>query len=226
MISTGYKKGALASLVLAMIAATPALAQQPPQLSDDAVKKYMDYAWEMLPEKFTKPDGGVILIDKTARAKIEVPVETGRDAIMAGRRTAYAQACGFGEVQVAHYRSLMVREEEKKKWTEPQMMFISQIHITTGMLLNGTIRLVETDAGGKEIKVEEETAPKISKPSDAVCNDMLAQIETYIKAGPKIPYNPNAPDAAAAAPAAPAAKAAAKPAAAPATTGATPAKKP
>lgn len=191
-VRTPKGAGAAIGLALLFFACTVPTSASAQQLSDDAVKKYMDYAWDMLPDKFTKPDGKLIKIDKAQRASVDLPVEVGRDAILAGRRSAYAQACGFAEEQVANYRSLMVREEDKKKWSDPQMMFINQIHMTTGMLLNGTIKLVETDTGGKEIKVEEETAPKINKPSDQVCNDILAQIKTFVETGPKIPYQPTA----------------------------------
>ena len=224
MIVTRVQAGAACALaaILTLAGVVTASAQQPVQISEDAVKKYMDYAWEMLPDKFTKPDGAVVKIDKSDRTKIDVPVEVGRDAVLAGRRSAYAQACGFAEEQIANYRSLMIREEGRKKWSDAQMMFINQIHMTTGMLLNGTIRLVETDAGGKEVKVEEETAPKIKvKDSDPICNEILAQIKDYVEKGPPIPYNPKAQEAAAKAPAA--APAAATP---PATTGTTPVKKP
>lgn len=202
-------------LIGGIVAALSPVAAQQTQLSDKAVQAYMDYAWSIMPQKFTKPDGKVILIDKSSRDKVDVPIPTARDAVMAGRRSAYAQACVYPREQVANYRSLMIREEDKKKWTDQQLMFINQIHLTTVMMLNGTIELIEVDGGGKTVKVEEQKSPKLGRPSETVCQDIVNQIAEYVKAGPKIPVSglidKEEPAATAAA-------------GAPTTTGATPAK--
>jgi hypothetical protein len=204
--------GAVAGLALTSAAAMAQQAQQ--QLSDKAVQAYMDYAWSIMPQKFTRPDGKVIVIDKAARDKVEVPVGTARDAVMAGRRSAYAQACTLPREQIANYRSLMVREEETKKWSDQQLMFINQIHLTTVMLLNGTIELVEDNGGGRKVVVDPQASvrSKLGQPSGEVCKDILGQISAYVAAGPKIPTSGLVDEAPATA-AAPSA---------PATTGATP----
>jgi hypothetical protein len=208
-----FKRLSSSLVVLAVLGAAPAAIAQQPQLSEKAVKSYLDYAWTMLPTKFTRPDGIVVDIDKSTRDKVDIPVDMGREAVMAGRRSAYAQACGFPEEQVANYRSLMIREEDKKKWSNQQLVFINQVHLTTVMLLTGTIKLVETDDGGKEIKVEEENVSKLTlkKPPDDVCKQVLEQVKTYVEAGPPIPMGPTADSQAAGA----------APKAAPSTTGTT-----
>lgn len=212
--------GIVAGFALTSTAATAQQAQQ--QLSDKVVQAYMDYAWSMMPQKFTRPDGKVIVIDKAARDKVEVPVPTARDAVMAGRRSAYAQACTLPREQIANYRSLMVREEEAKKWSDQQLMFINQIHLTTVMLLNGTIELVEDNGGGRKVVVDPQGSvkSKLGQPSGEVCKDVLGQIAAYVAAGPKIPTSGLTDEAPATAPA----SATAAAPSAPATTGATPAK--
>ena len=72
---------AAASLVLA----SGALAQQNKGLSDEAVKKYMDFGWELTPNTFTPPDGGkTITVDKSKRKDVMVPFDVARDVIQAG----------------------------------------------------------------------------------------------------------------------------------------------
>jgi hypothetical protein len=192
---------------------SPSLAQQS-QLSEQSVRKYMEYAWSLTPAKFTRPDGRSVEIDKKAPEKSLVPVDTARDVIMAARMTAYAQACEMSEDQVNNYRSLMKREEAKKKWTDQQMIFINQLHLTTVMLLSGKIKLVEEQDGGKNVVIEEKDSG-IKKPADDDCKKVREQISAYVAAGPSL-ASPQA---------APGSQAQAAPPATqppPATTGATP----
>lgn len=69
--------------------------------------------------------------------------------------SAHAQVCDLGDEQIANHRSMMRREEARGKWTPQQMVYISQLHLTTVMLLTGKIKLVEKQ-GDKEVVVEEE----------------------------------------------------------------------
>lgn len=124
------------------------------ELSERAVKAFMDYAWALTPAKFTKPDGTSVEIDKKDRSKVEVPMDVAREVIKVGRLTAHAQMCELPEDQVENYRSLMRREAAKKKWTEQQLIYINQLHLTTVMLLTGKIRLVEKRDGEKDVVVE------------------------------------------------------------------------
>lgn len=141
--------GALALLMGG--SAVPASAQE---LSEGAVKSFMDYAWSLTPQQFSKPDGTVIEIDKKKRDEVLVPIDVAREVIKAGRLSAHAQVCELREDQVENHRALMRREEAKKKWTPQQMVYISQLHLTTVMLLTGKIKLVEKE-GDKEVVVDE-----------------------------------------------------------------------
>lgn len=200
--------GALALSVLAPVASASAQ-----ELSEMAVKSFMDFAWSLTPQQFSKPDGSVIQIDKKKREEVMVPVEVARDVIKVGRLSAHAQVCDLADDQIANHRSLMRREEGKGKWTAQQMVYISQLHLTTVMLLTGKIKLVEKQ-GDKEVVVEEGKAPT-QTCSDEQRKKVKEMITAYVQAGP-----PPAQKAAGAAPAAgaPAAKAAAAPAAGSATT--------
>jgi hypothetical protein len=203
--------------------ATTAIAQD---ISDKSVEAFMEYAWSMTPAKFTKPNGVVVEINKKERDKVVVPMDSAREIIRAGRMTAHAQLCDLSELQVLNYRSLMKRESDKKKWSEQQMIYVNQLHLTTVMLLTGKIQLVEQEGGGKQPVVEDTRAADSKSCTDEQRGKVKALIDAYLKSGPPVSLDPPPTTApvAAAPPAAAAPAAAATPTAAPAP--ATPAKKP
>lgn len=181
-------------------------------LSEKAVASFMDYAWSLTPQQFSRPDGTTVLIDKKKREEVMVPLDVAREVIKAGRLSAHAQICDLADAQKANHRSLMRREDEKKKWSEQQLVYISQLHLTTVMLLTGKIRLVEKQ-GDKEVIVEEGKAPAASCSDEQKkkVNDMIV---AYVKAGPQPKVAAPADGDAAPVPAAAAAGAAAAAAAA------------
>ena len=190
--------GRASGVMLAMaLAAAPATGQE---LSEKSVRTFMEYAWSLVPAKFTKPDGAVVEIDKKKKEQVLVPLDVAREVIRVGRLSAHAQVCELGEEQVMNYRSLMKREHEKKKWTEQQLIYVNQLHLTTVMLLTGKIKLVEKD-GDKEVVVEE------SKSNVQTCSaEQRAKVKelimAYVSTGPKLAAPAAAaPPATAAAPA-------------------------
>lgn len=179
----------MAAVTLALVAGASA---QEKGLADKSVLAYMDYAWSLTPKKFTKPNGTVVEIDKAQRDKMVVPVDTAREIILAGRMTAHAQLCELPDEQVNNYRSLMKREDLKKKWSEQQMIFINQLHLTTVMLLTGKIKLVEQD-GNKQAVLEEGKAPE-QKPCTEDQRKKVKDIVTaYVAAGPSLAATAAAP---------------------------------
>lgn len=174
--------GRASGVMLAMaLAAAPAAGQE---LSEKSVRTFMEYAWSLVPAKFTKPDGAVVEIDKKKKEQVLVPLDVAREVIRVGRLSAHAQVCELGEEQVMNYRSLMKREHEKKKWTEQQLIYVNQLHLTTVMLLTGKIKLVEKD-GDKEVVVEE------SKSNAQTCSaEQRAKVKelimAYVSTGPKL----------------------------------------
>ncbi len=174
--------GRAGGVMLAMaLAAAPAAGQE---LSEKSVRTFMEYAWSLVPAKFTKPDGAVVEIDKKQKEQVLVPLDVAREVIRVGRLSAHAQVCELGEEQVLNYRSLMKRESEKKKWSEQQMIYVNQLHLTTVMLLTGKIKLVEKD-GDKEVVVEESksNAQTCSAEQRAKVKDLIM---AYVSTGPKL----------------------------------------
>ena len=102
----------LLAIAFGAAAGLPQTAAAQQQLSEKAVKTFMEYAWSLTPQKFTKPDGKSVLIDKSKRDEVTVPVNKAREVIMAGRLTAHAQICELPEDQVRNYGSLMRRENQ------------------------------------------------------------------------------------------------------------------
>jgi hypothetical protein len=188
----------MGAAVLMAAAATSAGAAD--ELSEKSVQVFMEYAWSLTPQQYSKKDGTVIVVDKTKKADVLVPVDIAREVIKVGRISAHAQVCNLAEDQQLNYRSLMKRQTDLKKWTDQQLLYISQLHLTTVMLLTGKIKLVEKD-GDKEVVVDEKQAPQ-QTCTDEQRSKVKDIIAAYVKAGPALASNeaaPVAPSAAAAA---------------------------
>lgn len=179
-IRAGVVLAGVAALAL-MGGVTSASAQD---LSDHAVKSFMEYAWSLTPQQFSKPDGTVIVIDKSKKNEVLVPLDVAREVIKAGRLSAHAQICDLRDDQILNHRAMMRREEIKQKWTPQQMVYISQLHLTTVMLLTGRIRLVEKQ-GDKEVVVDEKKAPE-QTCTDEQKKKVKELITAYVAASPPV----------------------------------------
>jgi len=156
--------GAIAGLAASAALVVGAEAQTQGKLSDKSVNTLMDYAWQILPSKFSTPEGKVIEVDKSKRDGNTVPIENGREIIRVGYSSAQAQVCELWEEQQANYDTLMRREILKKKWTDQQLLYITTLHRMTIHAVAGKLR-VEEKAG--ELKVILEPI----KPGEGKCSD-------------------------------------------------------
>jgi len=180
-IRAGVLLAGVAALALAGNV-VPARAQD---LSDHAVKSFMEYAWSLTPQQFSKPDGTVIVIDKTKKDQVLVPLDVAREVIKAGRLSAHAQICDLRDDQILNHRAMMRREEVKQKWTPQQMVYISQLHLTTVMLLTGRIRLVEKQ-GDKEVVIVDEKKEAAPSCTDEQRKKVKELITAYVAASPPV----------------------------------------
>lgn len=149
-------------------------------LSDKSVNTIMTYAWQVLPAKFTAPNGKVIEVDKKKQEGAIVPIETARDIIRVGYNSAQAQVCEMWEAQTANFDTLMRIENSKKKWNDQQMLYITTLHRMTIHVVSGKIRVVDEKG---ELKVFLEPI----EPSKEACPDdkrkkVADAIEAYVKA--------------------------------------------
>jgi len=168
-------------LLGASILAAPASAQE---LSEKATRAFMEYAWSLTPEAFTKPNGETIQIDKTKREEVMIPLDVARQVIRTGRLSAHAQVCDLAQEQSDNHNSLMHREIQSKRWTPQQIVYINQLHLTVVMLLTGRIKLVEKDTGN-EVVVEE--AARQSQTCSAEQKQKVKDLITaYVKSGPAV----------------------------------------
>ena len=163
MAFTVFKAGLVGAVALAGMA-TGVAGQAQGKLSDKSVITLMDYAWKILPNKFTTPAGKVIEVDKTKREENSVPMDAGREIIRVAYSSAQAQVCELWEEQQANFDTLMRREHERKKWTEQQMLYITTLHRMTIHAVAGKLRVEEKEG---ELKVLLEPI----KPGDVKCTD-------------------------------------------------------
>lgn len=184
MFNVGARIGAglLCAAAFALLAGGQGSAQSK-DLSDKSIQLLMQYAWALTPPKFTAPDGKTIEVDKSKPKDVMVSVDVAREVIKVARLSAYAQLCELGEEQRANYQTLMRREIAKSKWTDQQLLYISQLHLFTVMTLTGKVQVVQ-DEGSKKVVVQEGKAPKAGSCNDAERNNVKAQIASYINASP------------------------------------------
>jgi hypothetical protein len=172
---------ACAAFLAAGVAVTTAHAQE---LSEKATRAFMEYAWSLTPEAFTKPNGETIQIDKTKKDQVLIPLDVAREVIRAGRLSAHAQVCELAQEQADNHTSLMRREIESKKWTPQQVVYINQLHLTVVMLLTGRVKLVEKE-GDKQVVIEEDK--KKAQTCTAEQKQKVKElIAAYVKSGPAL----------------------------------------
>ena len=168
---------------------TVPVSAQGKDLSDNSIKTLMDYAWAITPGKFTLPSGKEIIVDLSNRAAAMVPIETARDVVKAGRLSANAQICELKEEQGANYQTLMAREQAKAKWSDQQLLFVSQLHLLTVMMLTGKVNVVAKDENNKTIVVDEDKGKAEAAKPAPTCSEterkkVAEQISAYIAAAP------------------------------------------
>jgi hypothetical protein len=156
---------------------------QAKELSDKSVLTLMQYAWGMVPDKFTTPLGKTIVVDKSKPSASIVPLDIAREVIRVARLSAYAQLCELPEEQRANYQTFMRREEAKSKWSDQQMLFINQLHLFTVMTLTGKVALVEKD-GDKQVVVQEGKPAKAGSCSDTERKKVQDQIMAFVTTNP------------------------------------------
>jgi hypothetical protein len=177
--------GAMLATAIVWGLAAPVAAQQGKDLSDQSVNALMNYAWALTPPRFTPPNGKEIIVDKTKRDQVVVPLDVAREVVRVARISAHAELCGLPEDQASNYRTMMAREEAKAKWSEQQLLYISQLHLFTVQLLSGRVLLEEKD--GEKNVVLLDTAK--SRAKQDTCSDterakVRNQIKSYVEAAP------------------------------------------
>ena len=149
------------------------------QLSDRSVEVLMNYAWTILPTKFTTQTNKVIVVDKSKKDEVVVPIEVGRDIIKVARLSAHAQICNLQNAQAANYQAMMRVETGKKKWSDQQLLYISQLHLFTILWLTGNVEIT-SDGGQKNVAVTNSAKQKKPTCTDGEREKVLKRIEDYV----------------------------------------------
>ena len=179
MSKAGIRWACAVALLAALAAGSPAGAQE---LSEKSVATLMDYAWSLVPAQFSQPDGKVIITDKKKKQDSVVPIEVAKEVIHVARISAHAQVCNLIDEQTLNHRTLMRGEVDKKKWSDQQILYINQLHLTTVMLLTGKIKVVDKD-GSKEVSIEEGKPQTTQTCSDEERQKVKELIQAYAKTG-------------------------------------------
>ncbi|MEZ5853657.1 MAG: hypothetical protein R3D67_02525 [Hyphomicrobiaceae bacterium] len=138
---------------------------QAKELSDKSVKILMDYAWTILPAKFTMPDRRVVEVDKKHKKKeTMVPPEVGREIIQTGYFSAQAQLCEMWEEQTQNYDAMIRIQRAKHNWTDQQLLYITTLHRMTIHMAAGKLKVTEKN-GERQVSLEP------IEPSKDTCND-------------------------------------------------------
>jgi hypothetical protein len=183
MFNVGARVGAglMCAAMMALLSGGSALAQEKDP-SDNSVKMFMKYAWQLLPEKFTSPAGKTIVVDKSKPKSVEIPFEVSREAVRVGYYSAHAQMCNLLEEQAANYRTLMARHRGDK-FNDQQQLFIQKLHQATVMIMTGKVTFVEEEGKQKPVQKEAKTNP-VGACTDDKRQQVKAQIAAYINAAP------------------------------------------
>ena len=185
MVRKGMRSTFGAVMMAAMFAsAAPVHGVEAAELTDKSVATLMNFAWGLMPEKFTKPDKTVIEVDKTKKDQIVVPVDVARDVIKTAARSAKAQRCKMNEQMIINHRTMMGREEAKKQWSEQQMLYINQLHLFVVMLQTGSVTITEKEGENEIKKSEDDTAQTASA---AIADTPEAQAEKAVKDAANLP---------------------------------------
>lgn len=178
-----------ATAMVALAGQSTSVQAQGKDLSDKSIQTLMDYAWAITPAKFTLPSGKEIVVDLNNRAAAMIPLESAREVVKTGRLSANAQICDLKEEQGANYQTLMAREQAKNTWNDQQMLYISQLHLLTVMMLTGKVNVVAKDENNKTIVVEDDKgkaeAPKPAPTCSTTERQKVGeQIKAYLDAAP------------------------------------------
>ncbi len=186
------KDGVTLLVTAAVIAAPMAVQAQAKGQSDRAVTILMEFAWNSLPRQFRGADGEVIVIDRSNKNEVMVPLEKARQVVNVGDLSARAQYCDLQEEQTANFQSMMRRELASEKWTKQQMVFITLLHATTVAYLTGTMKILYQGEGDAAPEIVTK-GPVWTEPcTDKVREDIKARIVAYVGEAPAIPATKDA----------------------------------
>lgn len=142
-------------------------------MSDSAVRVLMTYAFSIIPEEVTSPDGKRTKVDKSDVNKFLLPNDDARRVIRAATRSAYAEICQLHELMRANYQTMIRGEEAKNVWSQDQLLMIDALHTFSASYFAGGLKITVTEveddtpaAGAAATTVSKSDAPP-EAPADS-----------------------------------------------------------
>ena len=157
--------------------ATAAETEEKKTIKDSTVKILMNFAFSLMPQVYTGPDGKKITIDKKNPKEVTIPVDDARRIIIVGVRSANAQKCDLKVMQTLNHNAMVKYETVFRNWTSKQKLFINQLHLFTVLYMTGNVKINEGENDGK---------PKPPKEAKYNCSDdektqVQKSIDTYLE---------------------------------------------
>lgn len=151
----------------------------------------------LIPEEIARKDGTKIKVDRSSEAEMkqfEIPREDMRRVIHIAYTGAIAERCDRVDLQNGLALWLQSNEYKKKKWSERQNFFITQVYWGTIMSLTQRADIIEKDAAAaaKAAKTDSQPAARAKSQKQAttiVCTDakrkFVEHLEKFLKAESK-----------------------------------------
>ena len=175
----------LATIALLIVPLSAAHAQK---ISEKSVRILMKYALSYTPDRFTRADGTTVVIDRKDPEAIKalmVPIDKASEAVMAARMAAYARVCGLFDDEKNTFISFLTREQQSKKWTPQQIIFLRSLFYTTEMLMVGKVQEIKHTDGGKKVVIRE-GKPVIKSCTEEQRVKVKNMVAAYLKSGPDL----------------------------------------
>lgn len=153
-----------------------------PAIKDKTVKVLMKFAFSLMPEVYTGPDGKKIAINKKKPDEVMIPVDDARRIILVADRSAKAQNCDLKVMQTLNHNAMVKYEQVFKNWTKKQKLFINQLHLFTVLYMTGNVKFNEKEKTKEEMAAERK-APNLEnkyKCSDDERKTVAASVDAYL----------------------------------------------
>ncbi len=193
-----FKRTVMVMLSLALLSG-PAMAAEKEEkkpIKDSTVKILMNFAFSLMPQVYTGPDGKKISIDKKNPDAVTIPVDDARRIIIVGVRSARAQKCDLKVMQTLNHNAMVKYETVFRNWTSKQKLFINQLHLFTVLYMTGNVKIEEGEnkdkpKAPKEIKYNcpDEQKQQVQKSIDAYLNEVKTAIGKELKRRSKLGSN-------------------------------------
>ena len=158
-------------------------AEKKPEIKDKTVKTLMRFAFGLMPEVYTGPDGKKITINKKNPDEVIIPIDDARRIILVADRSAKAQNCDLKVMQTLNHNAMVKYEQVFKNWTEKQKLFINQLQLFTVLYMTGNVKFNQKEKTKEEIAadVKNSELKNTYKCSNEERKKVAASVDEYLE---------------------------------------------